>query len=182
MSSAFSSKGNLLALWTQKDRYILCCAQFTENLHEIVPGPAEQLDNMTSKTFSRSYFLLLFFFFFKVACSSGKTTAFEIRSPRPWVQPCQSFAVWSWANKLLSHKFNFAIYELSGLDLMTFMKGITVVLLEQGSYSLWATSGLKPDFVNKVLLEHSHSQSLLSVVPHTTRTKLSNKVPYGFRA
>ena len=104
-----------------------------------------------------------------------KTTAFEIRSPRPWVQPCQSFAVWSWANKLLSYKFNFAIHELSGLDLMTFMKGITVVLLEQGSYSLWATSGLKPAFVSKVLLEHSHAQSLLSVVPHTTRTKLSNK-------
>ena len=70
MSAAFSSKGNLLALWAQKDRYILCCAQFTENLHEIVPGPAEQLDNMTSKTFSCSYFLL--HFFFKVACSKER--------------------------------------------------------------------------------------------------------------
>ena len=29
--------------------------------YEIVPGPAEQLDNVTSKTFARSYFLLLFF-------------------------------------------------------------------------------------------------------------------------
>lgn len=62
-----SSKGNLLALWAPKESYILCCAQFTENLHEIVPRPAEQLGIMTSKDISLFYFCLLFFLRWHIA-------------------------------------------------------------------------------------------------------------------
>ena len=75
--------------------------------------------------------------------------------------PANHFAVRSWENKLMSLKFSFAIYEQSGLDWMTSMKGVIVMLLEQESYSPWAKSGLKPAFINKVLLEHSHTHSFI---------------------
>lgn len=58
-------------------------------------------------------------------------------------------------------KFSFPIHKLSGLDLMMSMKGVIMMFLEQGLYSLWGKSDLKPAFVNKVLLEHDHAHSFV---------------------
>lgn len=80
VSSAFSSRGICLLCGLRKID-IFCVVLNLLRSYEIVPGPAEQLDNVDQQDVCS---LLIFFYFFKVACSSGKATAFEIRSPRPW--------------------------------------------------------------------------------------------------
>lgn len=69
-------QGHLLALWAQKERSILCCSQFTEHLHEIVPGPTEHIGDISSLLpFMLSYL-------FSGGMVHGKSPAPALMSPR----------------------------------------------------------------------------------------------------